>query len=411
MESHGNLFIHSARMVTPAGIRDGDCLILGGRIVAVGEAPDPGSEPKLNAEGRYLAPGFLDLHVHGGAGADFADGDPDAAQAIVRLHTEHGTTGLVASIVPGPLDRMRQAMAEVADVPGVLGIHLEGPFLNPERAGALDPQWFLPPSRQAFRKLVAGFESQVKIVTFAPELPGAEVLVGEIMRIRAVPAIGHTAATFEETVTALDRGASHFTHLGNAMSGLHHREPGAVGAALLSGASIELISDGVHVHPAFVRLVAEFLRGRGEFHRLCLVSDATPAAGMADGTYHLGSREVRLKDGEVRLASGTLAGSALTLDQAVRNAVRFADLPLTEALSLVTENPARVLRLSKEGGTLTVGANADLVLLDSDLTVWATIRGGEIASPAHLTSSPPEGERIRRGGRPDRPRIDAATGK
>jgi N-acetylglucosamine-6-phosphate deacetylase len=380
MESSANLLIRNARLVTPTGVRDGDCLVQDGRIVALGEVRSPARAADLDAEGRYLAPGFLDLHVHGGAGADFSAGDPDAARAIVAFHSQHGTTGLLAAIVPGPVDGMRKAMAAVAGIPGILGIHLEGPFLSPEKAGALDPGWLLPPSRDAFRRLVAGFEGQIKIVTFAPELPGSLDLVAEIRAIDAVPAIGHTAASYEHVKAALNQGVRHVAHLGNAMSGFHHRGPGCVGAALLSGASVELICDGIHIHPAFVHLVVESLRGRGELHRLSLVTDATAAAGMPDGSYRWGDREVRLQREEVRLADGTLAGSALTLDHAVRNAIRFADLPLTEALSLVTENPARVLSLSQEGGTLTVGASADLVLLDSDLTIWATIREGGIAS-------------------------------
>jgi len=380
MENSESTLIRNARILTATGVREGDCLVQERRIVALGEARNPGRVPELDAEGRYLAPGFLDLHVHGGAGGDFSDGDPDAARAIVSFHSQHGTTGLLATIVPGPVDGMRKAMAAAAGIPGILGIHLEGPFLNPGAAGALDPGWFLPPDRAVFRKLVAGFEGQIKVVTFAPELPGALDLVAKIQAIGAVPAIGHTAAAYEQVDAALTSGARHVTHLGNAMTGLHHRAPGCVGAALPSGASLELIPDGIHLHPAFLRLVVEFLRGRGELHRLSLVTDAIAAAGMPDGSYRWGDREVRLQRGEVRLTDGTLAGSALTLDHAVRNAIRFADLPLTEALSLVTENPARVLRLSQEGGTLTVGASADLVLLDSDLTIWATIREGEIAS-------------------------------
>ncbi len=380
MEKSGNLLIRNARLVIPTGVREGDCLIRDGRIAVLGEVKNPRGVPELDAEGRYLAPGFLDLHVHGGAGADFSEGDPDAARAIVRFHAQHGTTGLLATIVPAPVDRMRRAMAAVAGVPGTLGIHLEGPFLNPEKAGALDPGWFLPPSREAFRKLVAGLESQVKVVTFAPELPHALDLVAEIGAIGAVPAIGHSAATFEEAVEVLSRGARHVTHLGNAMTGLHHRDPGCVGAALLSGASLELICDGVHIHPAFVRLIVEFLRGRRELHRLCLVTDATAAAGMPDGSYRLGDREVRLESGEVRLADGTLAGSALTLDRALRNVIQFANLSLEEALTLVTANPAQVLGLDGELGTLTVGARADLVLLNPNLTVSGAVRGGVLAS-------------------------------
>ncbi|MBC7220945.1 N-acetylglucosamine-6-phosphate deacetylase [Candidatus Bipolaricaulota bacterium] len=379
MENSGNLLIRNARLVTPTGVREGDCLIQDGRIAALGEVKSPGPAPKLDADGGYLAPGFLDLHVHGGAGADFSHGDPAAARQIVQLHAAHGTTGLLATIVPGPIARMRRAMAAVVGVPGILGIHLEGPFLNAEKAGALDPGSFLPPGRDAFRRLVTGFEDQIKVVTFAPELPGALDLVPEIQGMAAVPAIGHTAATYDQATAVLDRGARHVTHLGNAMTGLQHRDPGCVGAALLSGASLELILDGIHIHPAFVRLVVEFLRGRGELHRLCLVTDATSASGMPEGSYRLGDRQVRLERGEVRLADGTLAGSALTLTQALRNAIRFANLSLEDALTLVTTNPAGLLGLDCHLGTLAVGARADLVLLDSDLSVRATLRNGEIA--------------------------------
>ena len=379
MESSGNLLIRNARLVTSTGVREGDLLVREGRVAAFGEVRDPGCVPELDAEERYLAPGFLDLHVHGGAGADFSVGDPDAARAIAAFHAQHGTMGLLATIVPGPVERMRKAMTAVIGVPGILGIHLEGPFLSPEKAGALDPQWFLPPSRDAFRKLVAGFEGQIKVVTFAPELPGAVDLIGDIRAIGAMPAIGHTTATYEQASAALGRGAFHVTHLANAMSGLHHRGPGSVGAALLSGASLELICDGIHVHPAFVRLAVESLRGRGELHRLCLVTDATAAAGLPDGCYRLGDRDIRLQRREVRLADGTLAGSALTLDQALRNVVRFASLTLEEALTLVTANPAPVLGREGELGILAVGARADLVLLETDLTVWTTIRDSKIA--------------------------------
>ncbi|MBC7170049.1 N-acetylglucosamine-6-phosphate deacetylase [Candidatus Bipolaricaulota bacterium] len=379
MEKTGTLLIRNARLVTPTGVREGDCLVQDGRIVALGEVRSPGPVPELDAAGRYLAPGFLDLHVHGGAGADFMDGDPAAARAIARFHAQHGTTGLLATIVPGPLDRMRRAMAAVIGIPGILGIHLEGPFLNPEKAGALDAGWLLPPGRDAFRRLAAGFEGQIKVVTFAPELPGALDLVAEIGAIGAVPSIGHTAATYEQATAALVRGARHVTHLGNAMAGLHHRAPGSVGAALLSTASLELIPDGIHLHPAFFRLAVEFLRGRGELHRLCLVTDATAAAGMPAGSYRLGDREVRLERGEVHLADGTLAGSALTLDQALRNAVGFAHLSPEGALTLVTTNPARVLGLDAELGSLAVGTRADLVLLDPELAVSATVCDGEIS--------------------------------
>ncbi|HAZ30210.1 TPA: N-acetylglucosamine-6-phosphate deacetylase [Candidatus Acetothermia bacterium] len=372
-----NLLVRAARLVTPTGIREGDCLIVAGRIAALGTVQAPPGVPVLEGEGRYLAPGFLDLHAHGASGADFSEGEPEAVQQIVRFHAMHGTTGLLATIVPGLQAKVRRAMETASAARGILGIHLEGPYLAPDKCGALDPRWFLPPDREAFRALVRGCEKMVKVVTFSPELPGAVGLVAEILRMGAVPAIGHTAATYDQAQAALERGARHVTHLGNAMSGLHHREPGAVGAALTSAATLELIADGVHVHPAVVRLVVDLLRGRGELHRLCLVSDAT-AAGMADGIHPWAGGEIHVAAGAARRADGTLAGSTLTLDRAVRNAARFGNLTLEEALRFVTANPARVLGLEGTAGALAPGAAGDVVLLDANVVVTTTIRAGEI---------------------------------
>jgi N-acetylglucosamine-6-phosphate deacetylase len=321
----------------------------------------------------------LDLHVHGGAGADFSAGDPDAARAIAEFHARHGTMGMLAAIVPGPLPRMRKAMTAVAGVLGVLGIHLEVAVPQPGAGRGPRPGLVRPP--QAGRRSESsspGSRGRSKVVTVAPELPGAAELIGEVRAIGAVPPLGHSQATFEEAAAAFERGVRHVTHLGNGMTGLLHRDPGCVGAALLSRASLELILDGIHHHPAFVRLVVGFLRGRGELGRLLLVSDATAPAGMPEGSYRLGDREVRLSGGEVRVPDGTPAGSALTLDQALRNVIQFAGLPLEEAAVLVTANPARVLGVQGELGTLTVGARADLVLLEPDLAVWATIRSGTV---------------------------------
>jgi N-acetylglucosamine-6-phosphate deacetylase len=372
-----DLLIRGAQLITPSGVRAGDCLIRGGKIAAVGDVRGRRGVPVLHADGRRLAPGLLDLHVHGAQGADFSDGEPEGAAKIVEFHAARGTTGLLASIVPGPEARMRQAMEVASAVPGVLGVHLEGPFLSPHKCGALDPQWFRSPDRSAFRRLVRGLEDKVRVVTFAPELPQAEILIAEILRIGAVPAIGHTAATYEQTQSALERGARHFTHLGNAMAELQPRRPGAVGAALASAASLELIADGIHVHPTVIRLVVDLLRGRGELDRLCLVSDAT-AAGMKDGVHPWGSGDLRVAGGEARLTTGALAGSTLTLDQAVRNMTRFGGLELGEALRLATANPARVLGIERTTGTLAVGALGHLILLDAEGTVTTTIRSGEI---------------------------------
>ncbi|MBC7092531.1 N-acetylglucosamine-6-phosphate deacetylase [Candidatus Bipolaricaulota bacterium] len=372
-----DLWLRGGELVTPHGLVGGDCLIRDGKIAAVGRVDaEPASAEVLDAGGCYVAPGFIDLHVHGGGGAEFMDATPDAVGTIATFHAAHGTTTLLAGLLPAPADTMRRAMIAVSEAApcGIAGVYLEGPFVPPSKPGALDGRWFLTPSPDAFRNLVHGHERLVKVVTLAPELPGADELLREVLAVGAVPAIGHTAATYEETMAALRCGAQHFTHLWNAMSGLHHREPGAVGAALDTDAWVELIVDGVHLHPATVRLMA---KAKG-FDRICLVTDAIGAAGLPDGDYALAGLPVHVHDGVARLADGTLAGSTLTMDRAVRNFMEFTGCSLPEAVRCATLNPARLLGIADRKGSLGVGKDADIVVFDAGLTVHYTIRGGEI---------------------------------
>jgi N-acetylglucosamine-6-phosphate deacetylase len=364
----------------------GDCLIKEGKIAGIGSVEVAISDlvsdpPQLDAEENYVAPGFVDLHVHGGGGGDFLDADPEAIRRILAFHAAHGTTGLLATLATSSVSEMRQALKVInsLQLPGILGVYLEGPFLSRAKKGAQNEGHLLPPSVNTFHRLVKGFQQLIKIVAFAPELRGSDKLLGEILAMRATPSIAHTAASYDQVMEAIALGAREFTHLFNAMTGLHHRDPGAVGAAFTAhSTALEIIADGIHIHPWMIRFLVEWLIQKGQLNRLCLITDAIRAAGMQDGSYTLGGLLVTMKKGEARLEDGTLAGSALTMDKAVRNIMEFAGLPIAEAIQLATANPAQTLGLGTRKGSIQIGADGDLVILDGRISVKATIQAGQL---------------------------------
>lgn len=371
--------LSAARVVTPDGVLDpGWVRVHGDRIVAVGAGAPPadGRDERIELDGRWLLPGFVDLHVHGGGGASFQSGAHDEAARVVELHRRHGTTTMLASLVTAPMDdlvRSTAALAELASGGLIAGVHLEGPFLAAARCGAHDPRLLRPPDHDAIARLLAAGGGAVRMVTLAPELDGGLHAVRHLVGAGVLAAIGHTDASHHQTTLALDLGASVGTHLFNAMSGVHHREPGAA-LALLCDASVtvELINDGVHVHPA---LLVGALRWVGP-QRAALVTDAMAAAGAGDGDYTVGGRAVRVRNGVARLAEGgSLAGSTLTMDAALRNAVR-AGVPLPVAAAAAATVPARTLGLARETGSIVPGLAADLVVLTTDLTVDRVLRRG-----------------------------------
>jgi len=376
MSRTNDLLIRGGGLVLPdvGEVRLGDLFVREARITQVSKGLRRERAEVISVEGLYVAPGFIDLHVHGGGGADFMDASPEALETIFATHTRHGTAGLLATLLPAPLEAMQRALHVAAECRALwlLGVYLEGPFVSRTKKGAFDPRWILSPNPSALRALL---ERQViRIVTFAPEVSGALEVLRRTLALAAIPAIGHTNATYEQAMAAIDSGARHFTHLGNAMRGLHHREPGVVGAALDSDAYVELICDGVHLHPAFVRLVAK-VKG---YSRICLVTDAISATGLSDGDYTLGGLPVSVRDGVARLPDGTLAGSTLTMDRAVKNFMEFTGCSLPEAVRCASLNPARLLGIDDRKGSLEVGKDADLVIFDEDLTVHYTILGGEV---------------------------------
>lgn len=287
--------------------------------------------------------GFIDLHCHGAVGHGFDEADSTGIAAALAHHRSHGTHGLLLSLVSAPpaalAARLRALGAMIPDLPGALGVHLEGPFLAPGRRGAHDPTALTAPTPAAVDALIEAGDGVLRVVTLAPELPGAMDAVDRFVAAGVAVAVGHTEADAELAGAAFDRGASVLTHAFNAMLGLDHRAPGPVGAALARGhVTIEVIADGVHVHPVLLRTLFAAAPGR-----VALVSDAMAATGLGDGRYRLGEREVEVTQGRPVLAgTDTLAGSTLTLDRAVETVVA-AGVPIADAVAAATTTPARVL--------------------------------------------------------------------
>jgi N-acetylglucosamine-6-phosphate deacetylase len=360
-------------VVTPDGLLRGRVVIDGARIAAV-EGQRVGDDDWCGSDEPIVAPGFIDLHVHGGGGADTMQGGT-AIDTIARTHARRGTTALLATTMTAPraeieaaLDALAPACSERAKgAARVLGVHLEGPYISAAKLGA-QPDFTQAPS--AAEILALARRAPIRVVTLAPELPGALEAVAALAAAGLRVQIGHSAGTYEDACAALDRGASGFTHLFNAMSGLHHRAPGVAGAALARAAHAELIPDLLHVHAGAIRAALRAIPG------LYCVTDSTAAAGMPDGDYALGRHRVRKCAGAVRLADGTLAGSTLTMDQALRNLVFALGLPLADASRRVSTHAARYLGLA-DRGTIAVGASADLVVLDARLRLTRVVIEGE----------------------------------
>ena len=347
-------------LLTPQGFVQGTLWLDDtGRIARIDGTPCREADVRASTLPLVL-PGFIDLHVHGGGGHDTMEGG-DAVVQIAQLHARHGTTALLATTMTAPQDELAAALAAlgpaIAQRPRggaqVLGVHLEGPYINAGRLGA-QPDFTRP---GAMDELMAWHAlAPIRLITLAPELPGHLAWIAPLRAAGFVVQIGHSEGSYEDGVAALGQGASGFTHLFNAMSGLHHRAPGMVGAALAHARYAELIPDLLHVHPGAIRAALRAIPG------LYCVTDATAATGMPDGDYALGRQRVSKCQGGVRLADGTLAGSTLTMDQALRNLVQLG-LPLAEASARTAAYPAQYLGLA-DRGVMAAGAWADVVALD-----------------------------------------------
>lgn len=375
--------MHDAVLIDSAGRRPGWLRTEGGVVVEVGtgvgtgagsRAEPPAGVRTIDARGRVVTPGFIDLHGHGAAGISYDD-DADLAPALAH-HRRHGTTRQVLSLVSAPIDRQEAALRRVAALaasdPLVLGSHLEGPYLAPTRKGAHDETVLTTPTAESIDRLLAAAVGSLRMVTIAPELDGAADARSRLVEAGVVVAVGHTAADYDCALDAFRRGARALTHAFNTMPPLLHREPGPVLAAVDADAVLELIVDGVHLHPAVTRAAFRLAPGR-----VALVTDAMSATGSADGAYRLGGLEVVVSDGEARLAdSGALAGSVLTQDVALRRAVESGVDPVA-AVTALTSTPADLLGRG-DLGRFEVGARADLVVLGADWTPDVVVAEGAV---------------------------------
>ncbi len=355
----------------------GHIVIDGDRISAVG-AGIPSHADWVFPEGT-LVPGFLDLQVNGASGVDLLDCDEEAVVRLSGYLASTGTTGFLPTLVSAPAEQIQSALHALRQAhptgAEILGVHLEGPALSHQKKGAHHPRWLRAPGDAEVRRMYAEALPELRLVTLAPELPGAEDLIDWLARERVIVSLGHTDATYEQATQAFHRGARMVTHLFNAMRGFHHRDPGMVGAVVDDPDCVcGLIADGVHVHPAAVRLAYRVLGA----HRIALVTDAITAAGMVPGTYTLGSRYVRLEAGDApRLEDGTLAGSVLRMDQAVSNVVSWG-IALRDAVVSTSQVPATLLGLV-DRGTLASGMRADVCVLGRDGRASQTLVAGRIA--------------------------------
>jgi N-acetylglucosamine-6-phosphate deacetylase len=360
-------------VVTPTGVLEqGYVQVDGDQITAVGSDKD--NSPY------WIVPGFVDIHVHGGGGHSFTTGDPAAARGAATFHLGHGTTTTLASLVSSPHELTREATTALAPLvaDGVIaGIHYEGPYLSATRCGAQNPAYLRDPSTEELSELIELGAGAVRMVTIAPERAGALDVIKLLTSQGIVAAVGHTDATYEQTVAAIAAGARVGTHLFNGMRPPHHRDPGPVLALLGSGGVVcEVIADGVHLHDGTLFFAASVAGP----DRTALVTDAIDAAGMADGTYQLGGQEVVVDRGVARLAGGdNLAGSTLTMDAAFRRTVH-AGVSMVAASRMAATTPARAIGLGGTTGALVPGLRADLVVLDAGLRVARVLRAGRWVS-------------------------------
>jgi N-acetylglucosamine-6-phosphate deacetylase len=381
--------ITAAQLLTPTETIEQPIMIVEDeRIAALGSREQltiPSGARHHDFPGKILAPGFIDIHIHGGSGHDVMELNPSALATIERGMFKHGVTSYLPTTVTAPLadtlrslEHLGKAIRRSDSAPGrprPLGVHLEGPFISHARRGVHPPSNLLLPSPHLLRQLYDASGGTISMLTIAPELDGAVPTIAEGIRLNIHASLGHSNATFAEADAGIDAGARHATHTFNAMRPLDHRDPGILGAVLSDDrVTADLIADGLHVAPEVIKL---FLRAKG-IDRSVLITDAISATGMPDGTYKLGGFEVEVKGGRCDL-DGKLAGSVLTLDRAVRNVMRFVPLALADAIRLVTSNPARLLGIDGQRGTLATYRVADVVVLAPSGEVVATMAAGRFA--------------------------------
>lgn len=361
-------------------IEKGSVLIKDGKIAEINPT-NLQDEEVLDAQGLYLAPGFIDVHIHGAGGHDTMDGTFEAINEISKVIVQRGTTSFTPTTMTMSAEDIVKSMSAIKKAKengthgaNVLGAHLEGPFISLSAIGAQNPNFLLEPSIENFKKIVGDYEDAVVSLTLAPEVDGAKELIRYLTSKNIVASIGHTKATYEEAMEGIKCGCSHSTHLFNAMSGFTHRAPGVVGAIFDSEITAETISDGIHIAYPSLRVA---YKNKGTDKTL-LVTDAMMACCMPDGKYSLGGQDVVVENGAARLLNGALAGSVLTLDNAVRNVFQNTDYPLNEVVKMASYNPAKHCKVDHRKGQIKEGFDADLLLFDENIEIKKVFVNGKL---------------------------------
>lgn len=370
--------------VAGKGLVKTDIAFEDGKIVAIGKLDDV--EPIFDTDGVVL-PGFIDEHIHGAGGADAMDGTEQALQTISEYVAKEGTTGFLATTMTQSPENIGKALKNVKTVrekgeykgAEILGVHLEGPFISPKHVGAQPLEYVAKPAPETFDKYNEISGGNIKVVTLAPEVEGGLDLVKHLAKIGVVASIGHTGAKFSDVEAAVAAGATNVTHTYNAQTPLHHREAGVVGAAMLiDELNCEMICDTIHVSVPAIKI---FVKNKPH-DKFTLITDAMRAKGMPDGLSELGGQQVFVKNGEARLSDGTLAGSVLKMNVAVKNLVEKVGVSFTDAVDFASANPAKNLGLYDERGSIEVGKRADFAVMDKDYNILYTVIGGKVVYKA-----------------------------
>ena len=373
------MLIKNCNIIYLDKVEKGSVLVEDGKIKAIN--PVNVDDTKIiDAEGLYLSPGFIDVHIHGAGGCDTMDGTIESLNTIAKTIVKHGTTSFTPTTMTVAAEDIRKSMSVIKQLKSegtegaaILGAHLEGPFISPNAIGAQNPKFVLAPSIENFKEIVGDCADAVTSITLAPEVEGAKELIKYLTDKGIAVSMGHTKATYEEALEGIKCGACHSTHLYNAMTPFTHRAPGVVGATFDTDITTETISDGIHISYPALRTA---YRQKGT-DKVLLVSDAMEACGMPDGKYSLGGQEVIVKNGAARLLSGSLAGSVLTLDRAVHNIKENSDYPIYEVVRMATYNGAKHCHVEDHKGLIKEGYDADIILFDDNIDVKKVFVAGK----------------------------------
>ncbi|NFH90364.1 N-acetylglucosamine-6-phosphate deacetylase [Clostridium botulinum] len=376
------MLITNCKIIYLDKIEKGSIIIQDGKIKKINPSNFTNNEINqiIDAKGLYLSPGFIDAHIHGAGGCDTMDGTIDSINTIAKTIAKHGTTSFIPTTMTVSISDINKSMRVIkllkekgSEGAHVLGAHLEGPFINPNAIGAQNPDYILPPSISTYKSMVKDCEDSVISLTLAPELDGSKNLIKYLSDKGIICSLGHTKATYEETIDAIKCGATHSTHLYNAMPSFTHRNPGIVGAIFDSDIKTEIISDGIHISYPALRIA---YKQKGTDNVL-LITDAMMACCMPDGKYELGGQDVIVKNGAARVKSGSLAGSILTLDKAIKNIYKNSDLPLNEIVKMASYNPAKHCKIADHKGLIKEGYDADLILFDDNINIKKVFISGK----------------------------------